>query len=309
MSAYSRIPPLERPSFFPGERLAASDLDAVQRYHRTLRWLHNRAMHDWGVALGLAVSGERGEKTVRVTPGLAVDRAGREVLLAEPTTLQVPALAGTAAGEPVDLYLTASYLDDDALTPETRGGECGAAGAVRYAERCALRFQRPASFAGTDWVSGVDLVLASIKVRDCKLAAAVAAGDRREIAPPSPHVAAGSTTPGDTPWELWTNFAGVVVGVRTRVSTAHAGFIDVPRYQARVGGRTLHGSGSTAIRVDGYVQIEDATANAFTCGVLLPQGSTGSEPLNPTGMVLTSSFMATLSTVLEWHVVWMGVEG
>jgi hypothetical protein len=305
----SAIPTLERPAFFPGERLLAGDLSAVQSYQRTLRWLHNRALHDWGVALGLRVSGVRGDKTVRVTAGLALDRAGREILLPAALELQVPAVAGTSAGAPTDFYVTASWLDDTALTPEVRGGDCETEGAVRLGETCAVRFQHPASFAGTDWVYGSDLVLASIAVRDCKLASAVTTADRREIAPPTPYLGAGSTMPGDTPWELWRNPSNVVIGVRTTVSTAEAGFTTTPRYEARIGGGADFGAGPGAVHVAGYVQIVDPTPHSFVCAVVLPRGTVGAVPLNPPNPVLTDNFMRTLTDNLQWHVVWMGVEG
>ena len=54
------IPVLERPAFFDGQQLTAADLEAVQAYHRELLWLHNRGLHNWGIAFGYAVEGKRG---------------------------------------------------------------------------------------------------------------------------------------------------------------------------------------------------------------------------------------------------------
>jgi hypothetical protein len=310
MSTPLEIPLVHRPTAFPGQRLVASDLAAMQRYHRVLRWLHNRALHDWGVALGLTVTGNRGDKTIRIAAGAALDRDGREILLAEPVELQVPAVAGTAAGQPMPFYVTASYLEDDALTPETRGGDCDTEGAVRLAERCQLRFQHPPPFAGTDWVSGTDLVLASITVKDCKLAAPVTADDRREVQGAGPHVASGSTVPQATPWDLWRDPTNDPIGVRTTVSTVDAGFATTPHYMARVGGNvTTSQGGAGIVIVLGYVQILDASPTSFTCGVLLPPGTATLFALNTKARVLTPAFMPVLQSVLQWHVVWLGVEG
>ncbi|HVE34937.1 MAG TPA: hypothetical protein VNC18_15350 [Gemmatimonadaceae bacterium] len=301
------IPSLQRPAFFPGERLVASDLAAVQLYHRELRWLHNRALHDWGVALGLTVTGNRGDKTVHINPGAAVDRGGREILLAQAVDLQLPAVAGTAAGDPMDFYITASYVEDGDLTPETRGGDCDTEGAVRLAERCRLRFQHTASFNGSDWVSGVDLVLASARIKDCKLASPVAADDRREIARGGPYVAAGATMDGATPWDIW-KIGGTPVGVQTTVSTASAGFTNTPSYEARVEGATSVNVGGLFV-VAGYPVVSNPTPSEFTFGVLLPQGTIAGADLNRKTAVYTNAFLNQLMNTLKWHVVWSGVEG
>lgn len=50
---------LEQVQFFNGERLFASDLQTLEEFQREMRWLHNRSLHQPGVALGLAVAGER----------------------------------------------------------------------------------------------------------------------------------------------------------------------------------------------------------------------------------------------------------
>lgn len=308
MTLPTALPTLERPAFFPGERLTADDLAAAQHFHRDLRWLHTRALHDWGVALGMAVSGGRGDKVVHVTPGLGIDALGREVILDAPLDVQVPAVAGSATGDPIDFYLTASYLDDATLSPETRGGDCGTSGAVRLPEGCAVRFQHPASYAGTDWTLGSDIVLASVKVRDCKLAAPVTRDGRRELVPSSPYVQAGATTPGNTPWSLWV-LGGSTIGVTTIVSTARAGFTRTPRYQMRIGGLTSTGSGVNTIHVTGYPMLTAETPHSFTVHVFLPQGVVGTAQLNKPNPVLTQGFMQKLTSVLMWHVVWMGIEG
>ena len=65
------LPAVERPQFFDGERLTAGDLLDAQTYERELRWLHNRCLHSWGVAVGLAVHGRRAAtRSVTVGAGL-----------------------------------------------------------------------------------------------------------------------------------------------------------------------------------------------------------------------------------------------
>ncbi len=66
-----------------GMLLGVADLDAEQAYHRGKAWLHAAWLHGpgtvWG--LGVAVRAEAGE--VEVQPGLALDRNGRELRVAE----------------------------------------------------------------------------------------------------------------------------------------------------------------------------------------------------------------------------------
>ena len=77
------IPDLSRVAFFDGERLDAGDLNAASSLQRELRWLHNRSLHSWGIALGFAVSGDKGAQQITVGPGYGVDCLGREVILTE----------------------------------------------------------------------------------------------------------------------------------------------------------------------------------------------------------------------------------
>jgi len=246
---------------------------------------------------------------VQVSAGMGLDRAGREILLPRGLTLQVPAVAGGSGGAPATYYVTVSWLDDASLTPEQRAGDCEAEGAVRLIENCAVRFQRPAGAVGTDWEYGTDLVLGTIAVRDCKLASDVTATDRREIAPASPYIGAGTTKPGDTSWQLWRTPNNVPIGVQTLVSTAEAGFTSTPRYEARIGGQFAFGTGALETHLAGYVQILNATPQSFVCGVLLPQGTAGTVALNRSSQVLVPGFMNVLASTLQWHVAWSGVEG
>ena len=121
----SPSPAPARVDFFPGQRLEPGDLRAAQDEAREMRWLHNRALHDWGVVSGLAARGERGASSVRVEAGLAHDEVGRELILGGAVDLEVPPVAGPPGGERT-FQLTIAYAEDTDVEPQRRGGPCGA---------------------------------------------------------------------------------------------------------------------------------------------------------------------------------------
>ena len=76
------IPYFERNNYFYGKLMTVRDFFAEQCYFNEKRWLINRMILGWGVVCGLDVRQKKdcpGE--VVVTPGLAIDCCGREVLV------------------------------------------------------------------------------------------------------------------------------------------------------------------------------------------------------------------------------------
>src|SRR6266404_3101216 len=75
----------QRMNYFMGRHLTARDFSDEQAYHRSHRLFHNRMLHGWGVACGLDVRQHTREdcrdKYVEVTPGMAIDCCGREVVV------------------------------------------------------------------------------------------------------------------------------------------------------------------------------------------------------------------------------------
>jgi hypothetical protein len=318
MASSGGIPILNRPDFFDGQQLLAADLTEVQRYHRELRWLHNRSLHSWGIAFGLAVAGGRGDRTVSIAPGYALDCLGRDLILTDPPIMPVPAVAGGDDGSAATYYLTLSYAEDADLPAEDRAGACGTSGAVRRPERPIVRWQDPdATDPESRFRQGLDIVLGTISVRNCQLDAAVSDTARRNAIPArQPYIAAGQTPAGATDWRLWPD-SETPLGLTTTVSTSSAGFRITPAYEAHVMGERIFAltviNGSAQAVVEGYQQIAEPTASSFELRVLLPDGvmasSGGSRlSLNP-AEVLTDAFTGRLQVELDWHVVWMGIEG
>ncbi|MGI9073245.1 MAG: hypothetical protein ACR2JB_18470 [Bryobacteraceae bacterium] len=189
------IPDIERIVFFPGQPLRADDMTDLEATSRELRWLHNRSLHPWGIGVGLEVSGERGATVVKVQPGYAVDRLGRELILSTVESLPIPAVPGSATGGDAIFYLVLRYLPDSAQdTFETRKGVCRPGGSVRLSDRPALDWKTSGTLQ-----DGIDIVLGTIRVKNCMLSARVLLTSRRMINPPQlSYVAGGKTLAGAT---------------------------------------------------------------------------------------------------------------
>jgi hypothetical protein len=330
----SDVPALSRVTYFDGERLAADDLNDAATAQRELRWLHNRSLHSWGIAIGFGVSGGKGDRQVLVAPGYAIDQMGREIILTETLAKAVPAKSAKTI-----CYLVAAYPDDAALTvTERRGGECGSDGAVRLQEQADIHWK----IQGEQTVaSGREIVLAQATIENCQLAAPLSLDQRRNArTSQQPYIAAGETPHGNTEWELWTlsNQAPatptptptgtpappIILGIKTTVDTALAHFGTVPEYQAQLRGprfidlSTHFGSlgsiGSIAVEsaiflLDGTGVIDGADRNSFDFYVLMPHNFGSS--INNSAFFTSDAGSASLLKLvkLNWTVVWIGVEG
>ena len=100
--------PVKRLNYFTHQLLREQDFKEEQAYHLGNHRRHNRTMHSPGVVEGLTV--EAAGREITVTPGLALDREGREIALEEPVTRD---MSSFSAGS--DAYITLAYheqLDD-----------------------------------------------------------------------------------------------------------------------------------------------------------------------------------------------------
>jgi hypothetical protein len=84
--------PVERMNYFQFQHLGAEDLALQQGYHRDQRRRHNLGPHSWGVVQGCEISetprdGDPGFVDVALSPGLAIDGFGREIVLLEPVRI------------------------------------------------------------------------------------------------------------------------------------------------------------------------------------------------------------------------------
>lgn len=305
---------LERIQFFNGQRLFASDLQTLEAFNREMRWLHNQSLHQPGVGSGYAVAGNVGDRQVTIAPGYALDSLGREIILTETETLEIPPVADNGSGGSVFYLLAVSYPDDTDLKPsETRAGICTVPGVVRLREKpvfCWVRLNdndtnrqpvdRDLKLRIT---KGLFIVLGQIEVFNCKLKQPICAAQRRSAVPPKqPRIACGvqphpqwvgDQTSGTDQVDLGSvRFTAVI-------DTSAAGFQATPAYVARLAGRRLFPGAETETRP----VLAEALLDIAASPAPAPQRFTIEIFPFTTGPI-------DLKTVLnEWQVVWLGIEG
>lgn len=125
--------PIERLSFYNGERLKADDFKLEQDYHiRVRRWL-NKSLYSAGIAHGLEVSYEPGRKDVNgrpvvlVAPGLALDNEGREMIVVQQTDVPINGRPNPPGQAVTGNYIYIQYNEEkrseesDSLTTRSGG--------------------------------------------------------------------------------------------------------------------------------------------------------------------------------------------
>ncbi|MEY9697566.1 hypothetical protein ABIE71_000309 [Bradyrhizobium diazoefficiens] len=332
MPIASIAPAIERIKFFDGQRLFAADLQFLEQFNREMRWLHNQSLHQAGIGSGFAVSGNKGDREVRIEPGYAIDSSGREIVLTQPQVLQVPPVANDGEGNPVYYDLAVSYRDDSLLKEsETRDGVCVSRSAVRYQEtpvfcwvelvptgdppgKAALTAGRLAKLqaVNADLEAGRRIRLARAEVLNCKLNQPLSLAQRRNAKPAAqPYLFAGSTKDEKTPWDV--ALTGSDITITLDVDTSAASFRGMPRYTAHaIGNRQftvdLPSAPQQTLILDGFPRVEtaDASTTKFKFSLLIPQSLFGSGR-KPTDVA--DALKANNSQALKgWYVEWLGVE-
>ena len=105
----------ERNNYYYDKLMTVRDFSDEQCYFNEKRWLINRTVHGWGVVCGLDVKTIEGvTDKVIVTPGLAIDCCGREILVCEEQTVPLePEVSECHITEQVEqpLAICLDYLD------------------------------------------------------------------------------------------------------------------------------------------------------------------------------------------------------
>jgi hypothetical protein len=93
-----------RPSFFEGQVLRAADLDLGQEYGRGTMARHDRYLHTAGIATGLELTldSSTGVNEVKLSPGLAIDATGRQIVVDREESLAAEDLVAQGVLIPAD---------------------------------------------------------------------------------------------------------------------------------------------------------------------------------------------------------------
>jgi hypothetical protein len=315
---------LERVQFFNGERLFASDLQTLEEFQREMRWLHNKSLHQPGVASGFAVSGEKGDRQVTVQPGYAIDSSGREIVLTEQQHIEaVPPVADDGSGNPVTFYLTVSY-PATLVASQTQQPDCSSdpPGAVRLSEVpvfCWVRLNSTAS-AGLlqDIENGQRILLATAQVLNCQLYQKISIAQRTN-AKPGVHPYIYSAT-ANVPWSKGTmTFQPTQFGVELQstgttvthppIDTTAGGFLTSPSYfVALAGNRSVPiDDKGDFVTLTPLLSVAVPKMNQFTLSLMIPGVLLGGFTATQVAGRLNELIGAN-PIELDWKIEWMGVE-
>jgi hypothetical protein len=115
-----------RNRYFYGKLLDVFHFELEQNYFNNKRWLLNRLVTGYGVICGLNVLLGPDGKSVVVTPGVAIDKCGREIIVcqqSDPYSLPQPTTPTTTATGPVPIPPPPSAtFPTNPTTPTTGGG-------------------------------------------------------------------------------------------------------------------------------------------------------------------------------------------
>jgi hypothetical protein len=158
---------IERPLFYENQILGAADLTASVEYGRNQQARHERSMHLWGIASGLALKGTDKQtaqgaeyQEITLAPGVAFDGTGREIVIPEAERLSEDRfdqlkveISDPDAWYPV--FLTGR--DEPAPQPQFSVGACLNAQPTRRVEGYDLSFGRPGDELDIDQEAAPDI--------------------------------------------------------------------------------------------------------------------------------------------------------
>ncbi len=220
MNAFDRRA-LERVRHLPGERLRGRDFRAQAAIDDQLRWWHNRALHQaYGVATGMEVRDSAtmkrpmvGAAAVEISPGVAYDAYGREIISPFPVRRAVPKIG--------DWTLVVSYRMPVRVEPPPPPSPapqlpapCPSACDIGGVTTAVFTWVPPPAAPSRDAVSLVTFrANGEVKVHTTFTHAMA-----------RPLVASGETRLGFTPWIVWKVAEVGSLGLETEVDTSAALF-------------------------------------------------------------------------------------
>jgi hypothetical protein len=228
-----RLTELARVHYWQGQLLASGDLQTQLATGEELRRLHNRTVHRaYGIAIGLGAALDSG--AIQLTCGMAYDCAGRGLIVERDRTVRLP---NSVIG-PMTLVL--SY-------------DPAAADGIALSWVPSLQAQPNTQVA----ITRVILNAGTVEIEPAF---------RSVVARPlaRPHLATGTTVPGQTSWQPWT-IDDVEIGVQVEVDTSAAGYTTTPHYFAQA----VPGQPSANFVPAWFTSIADPTPESFTLQLML----------------------------------------
>ena len=280
---------IERLRYWQGQTLRSRDLNDQLAYGASLRWWHNRAIHDtWGVVFGLWLRVEGSEAVVR--PGLAYDCFGRELILSRPRGIALPR---SGEGQPWLLVLRAATQ-----APSPRPA-------------VALVWMKPGPVL--DPRLGVPLA----RGRFAEGAFHLEVSERRPSirAVSRPRLGSGATLRGKTDWHAWTLPRGRLStgGIEVEIDTTAAGFEQTPCYFPTLEGNVFARLGGRFVLVP-LVRVVEATPTNFVYSLWLPWAVSQDNVELRRALAVASVPAGTQSIGVvelarrELSVCWLGIE-
>ncbi len=126
--------PFERSRYFYGKLLTVQDFETEQKYMNDKRRLANRFLHGSGVVCGMNVV-RVDDRTISVEMGLALDFAGREIVVDAPVIRKLDMIDGynDSVGEDGYLYLCIEYAEQETEPVHSiAGAKARSTGEVEY---------------------------------------------------------------------------------------------------------------------------------------------------------------------------------
>ena len=320
---------LEQPNYFPGQLLTATGLNRNLANEWERRWTHNRALHGSGIVTGLTLDYEVGAVTVTVEPGHAIDPLGRELILVEPRTLQVPPLPGSTASDgtvtPDQVVLVIRW--DETPASVVSAGTCDTEGASAFLETPVIEFVTEGAYPSQkDVVALATVDVAACVIHDVDFARRRVLGER-----PLPYVDAGVFAPAALDWQIVTSGppADRGLGLTAMIDTSVAGFSSTPHYQARLSG-SRYGDIQMVSGLYPFimwapdVNVSQVSSTGFRAEIPVPlvqamytggsEGAPGWSWLSLDQFVDDvdggeATVLSKLADDLGWAITWVGVEG
>ena len=252
---------LERVRYWQGQMLRSRDFRDLEAVEAQRRWWHNRALHHaYGISEGLHSSlvPSASPTAVLVSPGVAYDVFGRELILERRQTISLP--ANLPQGLIGSVSLLMRYKSPSGgLRPDEISQVCWTqSGSVRPGT---IEFAWKLT-SGLRPEDGIP-VFAVYETADSRAVRPDPNFTRPATRPiASPTLATGSTVPGNTAWEPWM-FGEFTLGVQTWIDTSAAGFSRVPCYFAWLEG-SLWNAQTLQLVPAIFPSITDESVTGFT---------------------------------------------